>query len=119
MESRWNIQRGFIKVHVMMVDSKTKKIYAVSVTDDSHGDAPEFKRLLDEALQNIRNSPNVEQSGNLRLEVMALMILEKILSNAKRTMSFQPFQYVKISQVRQMVALHEENKDSFSLAIVR
>jgi len=37
MGNKWNIRRGFIKMHVM-VDSKTKKIYAVSVTDDSHGD---------------------------------------------------------------------------------
>jgi len=64
MGAKWNIRRGFIKMHVM-VDSKTKKIYAVSVTDDSHGDAPEFKKLFDEALQNIKNSPNVETSDEL------------------------------------------------------
>ena len=48
-----------------MVDSKTKKIYAVSVTDDSHGDAPEFKKLLDEASYNIEKSPNVVQSDEM------------------------------------------------------
>jgi len=64
MGAKWNIRRGFIKMHVM-VDSKTKKIYAVSVTDDSHGDAPEFNKLLDEALQNIKDSPNVTQSNEL------------------------------------------------------
>jgi len=64
MGSKWNIRRGFIKMHVM-VDAKTKKIYAVSVTDDSHGDAPEFKKLLSEALQNIDLSPNVKISDNI------------------------------------------------------
>jgi len=64
MGNKWNIRRGFIKMHVM-VDSKTKKIYAVSVTDDSHGDAPEFKKLLDEALYNIEKSPNVVQSDEM------------------------------------------------------
>ena len=64
MGTKWNIRCGFIKMHVM-VDFKTKKIYAVSITDDSHGDAPEFKKLLDEALQNIGNSPNVEKSQEM------------------------------------------------------
>ena len=68
MGAKWNIRRGFIKMHVM-VDSKTKKIYAVSVTDDSHGDAPEFNKLLDEALQNIKDSPNVIQSNELHVGV--------------------------------------------------
>ncbi len=58
MGNKWNIRRGFIKMHVM-IDSKTKKIYAVSVTDDKTGDTPEFKKLLSEAIQNIKNSPNV------------------------------------------------------------
>ena len=42
-----------------MVDSKTRKIYAVSITDEKSGDAPEFKKLLSEALHNIENSTNV------------------------------------------------------------
>jgi hypothetical protein len=64
MGTKWNIRRGFIKMHIM-VDSKTKKIYAVSITDDKTGDAPEFKKLLDEALQNIENAPNVILSDEL------------------------------------------------------
>jgi len=64
MGNKWNIRRGFIKMHVM-VDSKTKKIYAVSVTNDKAGDAPEFKKLLSEAIHNIENSPNVMPSENL------------------------------------------------------
>ena len=66
MGAKWNIRRGFIKMHIM-VDSKTKKIYAVSVTDDSHGDAPEFKKLLIEAIQNIENSSNVEFSDDINV----------------------------------------------------
>ncbi len=64
MGAKWNIRRGFIKMHIM-IDAKTKKIYAVSVTDDSHGDAPEFKKLLSEAIQNIENSSNVEFSDDI------------------------------------------------------
>ena len=52
---------------MMVDDSKTKKIYAVTITDDSHGDAPQFKKLLDEALQNIENSPNVTSSEKLHV----------------------------------------------------
>ncbi len=50
MGEKWNVRRGHIKVHVV-VDSETKKIYAVSITDDTKGDAPEFARLLDEAIR--------------------------------------------------------------------
>ena len=59
MDAKWNIRHGFIKMHIM-VDSRTKKIYAVSVTNDKVGDAPEFKKLLDEAIHNIENSSNVK-----------------------------------------------------------
>jgi len=64
MGAKWNIRRGFIKMHVM-IDAKTKKIYAISITNDSHGDAPEFKKLLSEALQNIDLSPNVKTSDDI------------------------------------------------------
>lgn len=66
MGQKWDIKRGFIKLHIM-VDSKTKKIYAVSVTDEKSGDAPEFKKLLSEALQNIDDSANVVQSKELKV----------------------------------------------------
>ncbi len=46
-------------IYQYMVDSKTKKIYAVSITNEKSGDAPEFKKLLSEALHNIENSTNV------------------------------------------------------------
>ena len=64
MGSMWNIRRGFIKIYVI-VDSKTKKIYAVSITDDKAGNVPEFKKLLDEVLQNIGKSSNVLQSDEM------------------------------------------------------
>ncbi|MBA4718970.1 MAG: IS5 family transposase [Nitrosopumilus sp.] len=64
MGEKWNIKRGFIKLHIM-VDSKTKKIYAVSITDEKSGDAPEFEKLLSEALYNIENSTNVVPSEEL------------------------------------------------------
>jgi len=49
----------------IMVDNNTKKIYAVFVTDEKSGDAPEFEKLLSEALYNIENSSNVEKSEEL------------------------------------------------------
>ena len=64
MGEKWNVKRGFIKMHII-VDSNTKKIYAVSVTDEKSGDAPEFKKILDEALQNIENSANATASEEL------------------------------------------------------
>ena len=42
-------------IYQYMVDSKTRKIYAVSITDEKSGDTPEFKKLLSEALHNIEN----------------------------------------------------------------
>jgi len=64
MGAKWNIRRGFIKMHVM-VDAKTKKIYAVSITDDSCANAPEFEKLLSESLKNIKSSHNVKTSEQL------------------------------------------------------
>ncbi len=46
-------------IYQYMVDSKTRKIYAVSITDEKSGDASEFKKLLSEALHNVENSVNV------------------------------------------------------------
>ena len=65
MGEKWDVRRGFIKMHIMVVDARTKKIYAISVTDDRTGDAPQLKKLLDEALQNIDRSPNVKASEKL------------------------------------------------------
>ena len=71
----------------IVIDSRTKKIYAVSITDEKSDDAPEFKKLLYEALQNIENSTNVIHLRNYLLDVMVhMMILIIILMNVKRIM---------------------------------
>ncbi|MCJ8306726.1 MAG: hypothetical protein HRU07_06715 [Nitrosopumilus sp.] len=62
-----------------MVDSKTKKIYAVLITNEKSGDAPEFKKLLSEVLDNIENSPNVKKSEELKVGADGAMILMTIL----------------------------------------
>lgn len=66
MGQKWDVKRGFIKMHIM-VDSDTKKIYAVSITDEKSGDAAEFKKLLSDALSNIENASNVVPSENLKV----------------------------------------------------
>ena len=38
MAAKWGVRRGFIKLH-MDVDTKTKKNYAVVITDDKCGDS--------------------------------------------------------------------------------
>ncbi len=86
MGKKWDIKRGFIKMHIM-VDSKTRKIYAVSITDEKSGDAPEFKKLLSEALHNVENSVNVVvPADQLLVSADGAMILMTILSNVKRKM---------------------------------
>ena len=118
MDAKWNIRRGFIKMHVM-VDSITKKIYAVSITNDKAGDVPEFKKLLDEALQNIKKSPNVVPSDELCVGADGHMISMIILINIKSIMSYQQFPSERIFQARQMEALQEKSKNLFSLVIVK
>ena len=41
MAAKWGVRRGFIKLHIG-VDAKTKKIYAVAITDDKCGDSPQL-----------------------------------------------------------------------------
>ena len=66
-------------------DSKTRKIYAASITDEKSGDAPEFKKLLSEALHNIENSVNVVvPADQLLVSVDGAMILMTILNNVKK-----------------------------------
>ena len=47
-------RRGFIKLHVG-VDTRTKKIYAVVITDDKCGDSPQFEELVGRLLQMRKN----------------------------------------------------------------
>ena len=44
MTEKWGTRRGFIKLHVG-VDARTKKIYAVAITDDKCGDSPQFEKF--------------------------------------------------------------------------
>ena len=85
MGEKWKIRRGFVKLHVM-VDSQTKKIYAVSITDEKSGDTSEFKKLLSEALYNIKNSSNVVQSEELTVGCDVHMIIMTILKNLRNKM---------------------------------
>ena len=48
---------GFIKLHVG-VDARTKKIYAVAITDDKCGDSPQFEELVEQAFANAEESPS-------------------------------------------------------------
>ena len=63
MTKKWGTRRGFIKLHVG-VDARTKKIYAVAITDDKCGDSPQFKELVEQALANAEESPNASTSAD-------------------------------------------------------
>ena len=45
IRQKWKVERGFIKLH-LLVDKDTKKILAAVVTDDSTGDSPMLKEFL-------------------------------------------------------------------------
>ena len=62
MTEKWGTRRGFIKLHVG-ADAKTKKIYAVAITDDKCGDSPQFEGLVEQALANAERSPNAGTSA--------------------------------------------------------
>ena len=63
MTKKWGTRRGFIKLHVG-VDARTKKIYAVAITDDKCGDSPQFEELVEQALANAEKSPNADTSAD-------------------------------------------------------
>ena len=63
MTEKWGTRRGFIKLHVG-VDTRTKKIYAVVITDDKCGDSPQFEELVEQAFANAEKSPNVGTSAD-------------------------------------------------------
>ena len=65
MTEKWGTRRGFIKLHVG-VDAKTKKIYAVAITDDKCGDSPQFEELVGQALANAKKSPNSDTSAGTK-----------------------------------------------------
>ena len=55
MTEKWGTRRGFIKLHVG-VDARTKKIYAVVITDDKCGDSPQFEEPAEPAEQAFANA---------------------------------------------------------------
>ena len=57
------MRRGFIKLHVG-VDTKTKKIYAVVITDDKCGDSPQSEELVEQAFANAEKSPTTVTSAD-------------------------------------------------------
>ena len=66
MTAKWGTRRGFIKMHVG-VDAKTKKIYAVAITDDRCGDSPQFEELVEQAFANAEKSPSAYTSAGTRV----------------------------------------------------
>ena len=48
MAAKWGVRWRFIKMHVG-TDIKTKKIYAVVITDDKCVDSPQFEELVEQA----------------------------------------------------------------------
>ena len=55
MTEKWGTRRGFIKLHVG-VNVRTKKIYAVVITDDKCGDSPQFEEPAEQAEQAFANA---------------------------------------------------------------
>ena len=53
MDQKWGGRKGFVKLHVI-VDAKTKRIYAIKITTDKEGDMPNLKELLRQALSNAK-----------------------------------------------------------------
>ena len=66
MTEKWGTRRGFIKLHVG-VDARTKKIYAVAITDDKCGDSPQFEELAEQAFANAEKSSNVNTPADPRI----------------------------------------------------
>ena len=61
MDQKWGGRKGFVKLHVI-VDAKTKKIYAIKITTDKEGDMPNLKELLRQALSNAKPAePSVDK----------------------------------------------------------
>ncbi len=83
MAEKWGVRRGFIKLHVG-VDAKTKKIYAVVITDDKCGDSPQFEELVEQAFANAEKSSNVETSTDTKVP-MVRMIHEIFTTTATKT----------------------------------
>ena len=66
MTEKWGTRRGFIKLHAG-VDAKTKKIYAVVITDYKCGDSPQFEELVKQAFTNAEKSSNVSTPADAKI----------------------------------------------------
>ena len=65
--AKWGTRRWIHKAYVG-IDTRTKKIYAVVITDDKSGDSPQFEELLGQAFANAEKSPNAGTSADAGIE---------------------------------------------------
>ena len=50
---KWNVRKGYLKIHVVAVDIKKKKIVSLDVTSEEvHEDGTMLKKLVDNASEN-------------------------------------------------------------------
>jgi len=49
---KWNVRKGYLKIHVVAVDIKKKKIVTLDVTSEVHENGTMLKRLVDNASEN-------------------------------------------------------------------
>ena len=66
MSKKWGTKRSFIKFHIG-VDSRTKKIYGVVITDEKSGDSPQLEKLIEQTYRNAEKSPNVETTKDTKV----------------------------------------------------
>lgn len=66
MHDKWNTQRkkGYLKIHVAIVNVKTKEILALEVTDEKVHDSKMLKKLVNHVLK--INPPTPPHKTNLR-----------------------------------------------------
>ncbi len=64
MQDKWHIKnkKGYLKIHVAVVNIKTKKILPMKVTDDEH---VHDSKALPELIENIIKSDNMVSIGKL------------------------------------------------------
>ena len=49
---KWNVRKGYLKIHIVTVDIKKKKIVSLEVTSEEiHDDGSRLKNLVDNALE--------------------------------------------------------------------
>ena len=50
---KWNVRKGYLKIHIVTVDIKEKEIVSLEVTSEEiHDDGSRLKNLVDNALEN-------------------------------------------------------------------